>query len=161
MSDIIQHPDTVPLKTYYENEGIINGGVSVSSEESHNVSITTDEGTITPVYVKNYGGDSYGKHSTLNDGCGNTRTRSGGTTGFQITMEGIMTIDQLRSVDEYGIHKGAQITIDMQPWTRTYICDNFTWDKPNDLNKWVSPQYTDGIEAFTFQLKTKGEASRS
>jgi len=164
MPDVVQLPENVPIETYYTDEQLYSDEDDpdeINPEENHDVTIETDNGVLDPVYVKTYGGDSYGKHTTLNDGCGNTRTRNGGSTGFQITIEGILTLNQLRDAREYGLHEGARITIDLQPWTDEYICDNFTWDKPNNLNQWVSDEYPNGVEAFTFQLKTKGEESDS
>jgi len=127
----------------------------VSEEEGYDVTFETDYGVLKPVYVKQYGGESFGKHTTLNDDCGNTKTVNGGATGFQITVQGILTLDQLRKAKEMRLHEGTEVSIQLQPWTRTYVCDDFKWDKPSDLNKWYSPNYPNGKPAFSFQLMTK------
>lgn len=153
MADYVFTGANVPLETYYDD---VIGDSEVPVEETNQeVTFETADGELQPVYVKTYGGDSYGKHTNLHDGCGNNETVNGGATGFQITVEGILTLEQLRKANELNLHKGTEVTITLQPWTRTYICDDFTWDKPNDLNKWYSPEYPDGVEAYTFQIQTK------
>lgn len=138
------------------------GGTTTQvEEEGYQVAIETENTVLEPVYTKTYGGDSFGKHDTLTDGCGNTLTRQGGATGFQISIEGILTIDQLRTADEMGLGKGTVVELTLQPWSREYIVKEFSWDKPSDLNEWVSPNYPTGIEAFTFQLQTRDPTNES
>lgn len=137
------------------------GDVQTVDEEGYQVAIATDDTVLEPVYTKTYGGDSIGKHDTITDGCGNTLTRQGGATGYQISVEGILTIDQLRTADEMGLAQGTLVELTLQPWTREYIVKQFSWDKPSDLNEWVSPNYPDGIEAFTFQLQTRDPSNEA
>lgn len=137
------------------------GEVDELEEEGYNITFETDEGLLDPVYVKKYGGDSYGKHTVLHDDCGNTHTRNGGATGYQVTVDGILTLEQLRKTREIGLDQGAEVTVALEPWVETYICDEFTWDKPNDLNEWYSPEYPDGAEAYTFHFKSRDPTQQS
>jgi len=126
-------------------------------EQSFDVSIETDNGILEPVFVKTYSADSFGKHDQLTDLCGNSEVRNGGATGFQLTIEGILTLEQVRKAREIGLHEGQLATINFQPWVGEYTIDKFTFDKPSDLNNWYSEEYRDGVPAFTFQLTTKGD----
>lgn len=152
MVDYIRFSPNLPPDTFDTEED----GEEIREEEGYDVTFETDQGVIDPVYVETYSGDSFGKHTTLHDGCGHTDTRNGGATGFQITVKGIMTLQNLRNARENGLHEGVEVSIVLDPWVETYVCDNFTWDKPNDLNKWYSTEHPEGVEAFTFQLKTEG-----
>jgi len=138
-----------------DDSGFGDDVFEIDDEDGYDVTFETDLGVLEPVYVQKYGGESFGQHTTLHDDCGNSSTVNGGATGFQITVEGIMTLEQLRNAREYELHEGTEVSIALQPWVETYICDDFSWDKPSDLNKWYSPEYPDGAEAFTFQLMTK------
>jgi len=128
-------------------------------EQSFDVSIETESGVLEPVFVKTYSADSFGKHDQLSDLCGNSEVRNGGATGFQLTIEGILTLEQVRKAREIGLHEGQLATINFQPWVGEYTIDKFTFDKPSDLNNWYSEEYRDGVPAFTFQLTTKGDES--
>lgn len=147
MPDIIFAPSAIPVEPDDTDTTV--------EEESVEITITVGADSIQPVHVKTYNADSYGTHSELADACGNTETRQGNATGFQLTMEGILTLDQLREAKRIGLSNGTEVVIDLQPWSEQYIVDTFSFDKPNDLNEWYSPNYPEGVEAFTFQLQTK------
>lgn len=168
MVDLVQGLD---IDTVADNDdefefGGGGGRTVVGDEEGYNVAITIKDGvnigqTIEPVYTKRYSGDSFGTHSVLTDGCGNTQTRRGSGTGFQITLEGILTIEQLREAKRIELNKGTLVDLSLQPWQEEYIVKQFSWDKPSDLNKWYSPEFTDGVEAFTYQLQTRDPTNES
>jgi len=157
MVDIIKGVDGVDLDPIDEGEQT----QTVDDDDGHYVAITVDGQTLEPVHVKDYGADSFGSHTTMTDGCGNRRVREGGGTGFQLTVEGILTLEQLRTAREMELSEGQRVTIDIEPWTESYVLKTFSWDKPNDLNNWYSPTFPLGVSAYTFQLQTKDPTSES
>jgi hypothetical protein len=130
-------------------------------EDRFEVSIATEGGELVPVHTKTYGMDSHGQSEQLTSDCGTTETRANGATGFHITLEGILTLEQVRKARQLELQKGQRATITLQPWTETYTIDSFSIDKPNDLNEWVSTKYPNGIQAFTYQLQTKNPEEQS
>lgn len=150
--DVLETAQDIFGETFSANDDFV--------EDSIDVTITTADGELQPAHISNYSADSYGQHTRLNDHCNNSETRQGGATGYQITIEGIWTLDQLRKTREIGLQEGVEATIDIQPWSDQYVIDTVSWDKPSDLNKWYDPnEYPSGIEAFTFQVQTKDPTS--
>lgn len=156
MPDLVRglDPDTLSLDdSEAETETV--------DEEGYQVAIATDEDTLEPVHVSEYNGDAFGSNTTLTDFCGNRQTVEGDGTGFQITVEGILTLEQVRKARSMGLNEGRVVEITLQPWTDTYTLANFSWTKPSDLNEWYSSNYPDGVPAFTFQLQSEDPTQSS
>lgn len=127
--------------------------VADALDDSADITIEREGLSVTPVYVGQIDYDAYGAVERLTDGCGNTEARTNGATGWQITIEGIVTQSQWETMMRMGL-KGNEALITSNGPSDTYVIDDVSFSETDEVNNWVDKA---GFEenAVQFRITTK------
>lgn len=102
-------------------------------------------------YVETVEVDAIGSSIRITDGCGNSATRDTNATGYQVTVDGMITDSQLQTIMTNRL-KGSTASITTDPISDTLVFETVHISQTDELNAWVEGELDDGVLAYRFQL---------
>jgi len=119
------------------------------------VVIRRGETTVTPVYVGEVMVDAIGSSTRVTDDCGDTETRDTSATGWQLTIDGLLTHEQWRTLRQMDL-KGNTATFNTDPISGSFVVEDVSITQTDETNKWDGPNSEfSGQLVYSFQIKTK------
>jgi hypothetical protein len=101
--------------------------------------------------------DAIGTSSRVTDDCGNTENRDTNTTGWQLTIDGLLTHEQWTTLRTMEL-KGNSATFNTDPISGTFIVEDVNITQTDETNRWEgeNSEYS-GQLVYAFQITTKDE----
>lgn len=143
-----------------------DGGESQPREvvvEGHSVVFESNGITLEPVYVKSAKTKLNGNAETITDDCGETEVRRNGDTNWNITVDGIITQDQLSTLQSIAAAE-EPVFVDAEvlgSQSGQYVVKDCSISHTDELNT-IDVPTNDGAAskpAYNFQLQCKAPGS--
>lgn len=133
--------------------------------EGHSVVIESGDATLEPVWVSEAKTNLNGNSDTMTTNCGDTLVRRQGNNNWNITIDGIITQDQLGTLQTIGV-SNAPVQVDAEvlgSQSGEFVVKDLSITHSDELNT-IDVPTDDGVKskpAYNFQLQLKAPGSDS